>query len=260
MNGNDLSGHDLSGHGSFVIDVEGLEKSFGAGENRVAALRGVSFRVAAGEFVAIMGPSGSGKSTLLHLIGGLDTPTAGLVRLNGEDVSKLNDDQLTLLRRRRIGFVFQAFNLLDVLSAEENVALPLILDGIAESEAQRRAIAALELVGLAARRRHLPRELSGGEQQRLAIARALVTKPLLLLADEPTGNLDSATSAQIMAVLRNLVDQQGQTILMVTHDARHAALANRLLRLRDGQVIEEQRLAPAARSLSRVLADLEPLS
>ena len=248
-----------AGNGAFVIEVEGLQKSFGAGDNRVAALRGVSFRVARGEFVAIMGPSGSGKSTLLHLIGGLDTPTAGSVRISGQDVGAFTDDQLTLLRRRQIGFVFQAFNLLDVLTAEENVALPLILDGVAEGEAQRRAAAAVELVGLAGRRRHFPRELSGGEQQRLAIARALVTEPLLLLADEPTGNLDSATSAQIMSVLRDLVDRRGQTILMVTHDARHAALANRLLRLRDGQLAEEQHLAPAARSPSRVLEDLETL-
>jgi len=248
-----------AGNGAFVIEVEGLQKSFGAGDNRVAALRGVSFRVARGEFVAIMGPSGSGKSTLLHLIGGLDTPTAGSVRISGQDVGAFTDDQLTLLRRRQIGFVFQAFNLLDVLTAEENVALPLILDGVAEGEAQRRAAAAVELVGLAGRRRHFPRELSGGEQQRLAIARALVTEPLLLLADEPTGNLDSATSAQIMSVLRDLVDRRGQTILMVTHDARHAALANRLLRLRDGQLAEEQHLAPASRSPSRVLEDLETL-
>jgi putative ABC transport system ATP-binding protein len=193
------------------------------------------------------------------LIGGLDTPTAGSVHISGQDVGAFNDDQLTLLRRRQIGFVFQAFNLLDVLTAEENVALPLILDGVAEGEAQRRSAAAVELVGLTGRRRHFPRELSGGEQQRLAIARALVTEPLLLLADEPTGNLDSATSAQIMSVLRDLVDRRGQTILMVTHDARHAALANRLLRLRDGQLADEQHLAPAARSPSRVLEDLETL-
>lgn len=245
----------MSGNG-FVVEVHNLHKVFGAGENRVEALRGVDLRVAAGEFVAVMGPSGSGKSTLLHLIGGLDVPSAGSVRVSGEDLGKLTDDQLTLLRRRRIGFVFQAFNLLDILSAEENVALPLVVDGVAETEANRRAGAALELVGLSHRRTRLPAELSGGEQQRVAIARALVTRPLLILADEPTGNLDSASSDQIVHVLRGLVERQNQTILMVTHDARQAAIADRLFRLRDGQVVEEQSL-PQARPLSKVLEDLE---
>jgi putative ABC transport system ATP-binding protein len=243
---------------SLVVEVQSLRKVFDAGENRVEALRGVSLRVAAGEFVAVMGPSGSGKSTLLHLIGGLDTPSAGSIRVSGEDLSKLDDDRLTLLRRRRIGFVFQAFNLLDVLTAQENVALPLIVDGEAEAVASRRAAAALELVGLGQRGSHLPRRLSGGEQQRVAIARALVSKPQLLLADEPTGNLDSASSDQIMAVLRNLAQEQRQTILMVTHDPRYAAMANRLVRLRDGQVVEEQSLPPA-RPLAEVLEDLEAL-
>jgi putative ABC transport system ATP-binding protein len=246
----------VSGHAPCVVEVEGLYKVFGTGANRVEALRGVSLSLAEGEFVAIMGPSGSGKSTLLHLIGGLDTPSAGSVRLRGEDLSKLDDDQLTLLRRRRIGFVFQAFNLLDILTAQENVALPLVVNGVAEAEANRRAAAALEMVDLTQRRRRLPGELSGGEQQRVAIARALVTRPLLLLADEPTGNLDSASSDQIMRVLRSLVEQQGQTVLMVTHDARYGALANRLLRLRDGQIVEEQSL-PAGRPLHEVLEDLE---
>jgi putative ABC transport system ATP-binding protein len=246
-------------NGPYVVEVEGVHKVFDAGESRVEALRGVSLRVAAGEFVAVMGPSGSGKSTLLHLIGGLDTPSTGTIRVGGEDLSKLDDDRLTLLRRRRIGFVFQAFNLIDVLTAQENVALPLIVDGESEAAASRRAAAALELVGLAARGGHLPRRLSGGEQQRVAIARALVSRPPLLLADEPTGNLDSSSSDQIMAVLRNLVEEQGQTILMVTHDARHAAMANRLVRLRDGRVIEEQTL-PASRPLGDVLEDLEALS
>jgi putative ABC transport system ATP-binding protein len=248
----------VSNNGSFVVEVQDLHKVFGTGENRVEALRGVSLRLAPGEFVAVMGPSGSGKSTLLHLIGGLDTPSQGTVRVGGEDLSTLDDDRLTLLRRRRIGFIFQAFNLLDALTTEENAALPLIVDGIGEPEAKRRAELVLEMVQLAHRRRHFPRQLSGGEQQRLAIARSMVARPLLMLADEPTGNLDTASSDQVMGVLRNLADQQGQTILMVTHNPRHAAMANRLLRLRDGQVIEEQSLPPA-RAPSEVLEDLEAL-
>jgi putative ABC transport system ATP-binding protein len=202
-----------------------------------------------------MGPSGSGKSTLLHLVGGLDAPTGGTVRVGGEDLGALDDDRLTLLRRRRIGFIFQAFNLLDMLTAGENVALPLVIDGVAAAEAERRALAALALVDLEHRREHLPGQLSGGEQQRLAVARALVTEPLLLLADEPTGNLDSASSEQVMTLLRNLVDQRRQTILLVTHNARHAAMADRLLRLRDGRIEEEQAL-PRCRPFSKVLEDV----
>jgi putative ABC transport system ATP-binding protein len=178
------------------------------------------------------------------------------VIIDGEDLSRLDDDRLTLLRRRRIGFIFQAFNLLDVLTAQENVALPLLLEGADEVQANRQAARALELVNLGTRGGHLPRQLSGGEQQRVAIARALVAKPLLLLADEPTGNLDSASGDQIMTVLRRLVDEQGQTILMVTHDARYAALANRLLRLRDGRIVEEHTMPPP-RPLGEILAELE---
>jgi putative ABC transport system ATP-binding protein len=240
-----------------AVEVCGLSKVFGDGETRVEALRGIDLQVGLGEFVAVMGPSGSGKSTLLHLIAGLDGPTAGTVRVGGELLDQRDDDRLTLLRRQRIGFVFQAFNLLDVLSAEENVALPLLIDALAEAEAMRRAGAALERVGMAPRRRHLPGQLSGGEQQRVAVARALVTGPLLLLADEPTGNLDSANGDQVMALLRRLADEQKQSIFMVTHDARHAALADRLIRLRDGRVVEEQRLAPR-RAPARILADLSP--
>jgi putative ABC transport system ATP-binding protein len=240
-----------------AVEVCGLSKVFGSGETRVEALRGIDLHVALGEFVAVMGPSGSGKSTLLHLIAGLDAPTTGTVRVGGDLLDQRDDDRLTLLRRQRIGFIFQAFNLLDVLSAEENVALPLLIDGLAEAEAMRRAGAALERVGMAPRRRHLPGQLSGGEQQRVAVARALVTGPLLLLADEPTGNLDSANGDQVMALLRHLADEHKQTIFMVTHDARYAALADRLIRLRDGRVVEDQRLAPR-RSPARILADLSP--
>src|SRR5262249_33614080 len=242
-----------------AVDVRGLTKVFGSGEAKVEAVRGIDLQVTRGEFVAVMGPSGSGKSTLLHLIGGLDTPSSGHIGVGGEALGPLADNRLTLLRRRRIGFIFQAFNLLDVLTAEENVALPLVIDGMPEADAQQRAGAALELVGMTPRRHHLPGQLSGGEQQRLAVARALVTQPLLLLADEPTGNLDSANGDQVMNLLRRLVDERGQTILMVTHNARHAALADRLLRLRDGRVVEEQAL-PRSRPSGQALEDLEALS
>jgi putative ABC transport system ATP-binding protein len=219
----------------------------------------VALRVEPGSFVAVMGPSGSGKSTLLHLIGGLDRPTGGTVRIGGEDLSLLDDDSLTLLRRRRIGFIFQFFNLLPVLTAQENVALPLLVDGMSEAEAGRRALAALEIVGVAHRRDHRPATLSGGEQQRVAVARAVVTEPVLILADEPTGNLDSAAGDQVLGLLRRLVDESGQTILMVTHDPRGAAVADRLVLLRDGVVAEEQTLERTG-SVRDVLRRLEELS
>jgi putative ABC transport system ATP-binding protein len=237
-----------------AVVVEALTRTYIQGAGRVEALRGVDLTVRPGEMVAVMGPSGSGKSTLLHLIAGLDVPTAGRVCVGGVDLAGLDDDGRTLLRRRRLGIVFQAFNLLDTLTAEENVALPLLVDGVAEAEATRRARAALERVGVAGRASHLPAQLSGGEQQRVAIARGLVTEPVVLLADEPTGNLDSAGGAAVLALLRRLVDEQRQTLLLVTHDARHAALADRLLRLRDGRVVEEQAL-PRRRQPGPILAD-----
>jgi putative ABC transport system ATP-binding protein len=241
-----------------AVEVEGVTKVYGAGETRVEALRGVDVTVRPGEFVVVMGPSGSGKSTLLHLLAGLDRPTSGAVRVAGEDLTALDDDRVTVLRRRRIGLVFQAFNLVHVLSAEENVALPLLLDGVAAAEADRRALAALDRVGLAARRSHLPSELSGGEQQRVAVARALATEPALLLADEPTGNLDSARSADLMRLLRGLVDERGQTILMVTHDVHAAALGDRIVWLRDGRVVEEQPLGRPG-SVAEIVKRLERL-
>jgi putative ABC transport system ATP-binding protein len=239
-----------------AVEVSDLHKDFGAGETRVQALRGLDLVVHRGEFLAIMGPSGSGKSTLLHLLAGLDPPSSGRIVVGGQDLAALDDDALTLLRRRSIGLIFQAFNLLQVLTAEENVALPLIIGGAAEAEAQRRARACLQLVGAAHRAAHYPPELSGGEQQRVAIARALCAQPVLLLADEPSGNLDSQASEQIIALLRELVDRQGQTVVMVTHDAGHAAMADRLVRLRDGRVEEEQ-ILPRGRSAAEVLRDLE---
>ena len=235
-----------------AVEISGLTKVFGEGETRVEALRGIDLTVAPGEFVAVMGASGSGKSTLLHVIGGLEPPTAGDVRIGDRQLGALDDDELTVLRRRHIGFVFQAFNLVQVLTAEENVALPLVIDGLAERDAHARAADALELVSLAPRRAHLPSELSGGEQQRVAIARALVTRPVLLLVDEPTGNLDTRTGDSVMALLRSLADEQHHTILMVTHDAGNAAMADRLVRLRDGVVAEEQTL-PRGRAAAEIL-------
>jgi putative ABC transport system ATP-binding protein len=238
-----------------AVEVRGLERVFPSAAGPVEALRGVDLTIRPGEFVAVMGPSGSGKSTLLHLIAGLDQPTRGEVVVAGQALASMDDDALTLLRRRRLGIVFQAFNLLDVLTAEENVALPLLIDGVGEAEATRRAREALAGVDLEGRREHLPGQLSGGEQQRVAIARALVTHPVLL-ADEPTGNLDTATGDAVVALLRRLVDERGQTLLLVTHDARHAARADRVLRLRDGRVVEEQRLPTREKTLGEVLGEL----
>jgi putative ABC transport system ATP-binding protein len=237
-----------------AVSVRSVTKSFESGEARVEALRGIDLDVRRGEFVAVMGPSGSGKSTLLHLIGALDQPTTGSIRLDGTELASLSDDALTLTRRRKIGFIFQAFNLIDVLTAEENAALPLLVDGVSEAAAMKRARTALEQVGIAHRRGHWPAKLSGGEQQRVAIARALVTEPLLLLADEPTGNLDSASGEQVMSLLRGLVDERQQTILMVTHDAAMAARADRLVRLRDGRIVEDLAL-PRARPGSAMLKE-----
>ncbi len=237
-----------------AVEVTGLTKVFGEGDTRVEALRGIDLVVAPGEFVAVMGASGSGKSTLLHTIGALEPPTKGDVRIGGRSLGTLDDDALTVLRRRQIGFVFQAFNLVQVLTAEENVALPLVIDGLPEREANARAAEALALVSLTPRRAHLPGELSGGEQQRVAIARALVTNPVLLLVDEPTGNLDSRAGEMVMALLRSLADEQDHTIVMVTHDAGDAAMADRLVRLRDGIVLDDQTL-PRGRAAAELLSE-----
>jgi putative ABC transport system ATP-binding protein len=220
-----------------ILSVRSLTKEHGSGPARVRALRGVDLDVAPGEFVAVTGASGSGKSTLLHLAAGLDRPTGGSVRLGGIDLACLEDDQRTLLRRHRVGLIFQAFHLIDMLTAEENVALPLAINGRPGREAARCAARALDRVGLGGRRRHRPHELSGGEQQRVAVARALVTEPLLLLADEPTGNLDSVQGGRIIELLRGLADERRQTLLMVTHDAAHAALADRVVTLHDGRLM-----------------------
>jgi putative ABC transport system ATP-binding protein len=229
----------------YVLETRDVRKSFGEGDAAVEALRGVSLGVSAGEMLAIMGRSGSGKSTLLTLLGGVDTPTSGQVLLEGVNLAQMDDDQRTLIRRRRIGFVFQAFNLLPILTAEENVTLPLELDGVPSAEARQRAQRVLEMVGLTARRDHLPGKLSGGEQQRVAIARALVIEPAIVLADEPTGNLDSTNSKRITQVLRELVDRHGQTLVLVTHDPAVADQADRVIFLHDGQIEREELRRPA---------------
>jgi putative ABC transport system ATP-binding protein len=203
----------------------------------VDALRGVSLEVRSGELVAVMGPSGSGKSTLMHILAGLDKPTAGTVAIAGTEITTLGDDALTRLRRRHIGFVFQFFNLLPMLTAEENVVLPLSIAGDSAEPAWLEGL--LKDTGLADRRKHRPSELSGGQQQRVAIARALVSRPTIVFADEPTGNLDSRTGGEILQLMRNSVDEYGQTTVMVTHDARAASIADRIFFLADGLIVEQ---------------------
>jgi putative ABC transport system ATP-binding protein len=221
-----------------VVQAIGLEKVYGEGDAAVHALRGVDLEIPRGQFAAIMGPSGSGKSTLLHLLGGLDTPTSGEVRVGDATLSHLSDRELTLLRRDHMGFIFQFFNLLPTLNAEENVALPLMLAG-KDRGRRDRVVELLELVGLGPRRRHLPQELSGGEQQRVAVARALVTSPDIVLADEPTGNLDTIAGDQVLAIMRRSSTDLGQTIVMVTHDPARASVADRVLFMRDGRLVHE---------------------
>ncbi|MGC8877969.1 MAG: ABC transporter ATP-binding protein [Anaerolineae bacterium] len=222
-----------------ILEARQVSKQYRMGEVTVHALNGVDFTVAKGEFVAIMGPSGSGKSTLLHLLGGLDSVSDGEITLAGHRLTQLDDNQVTLVRRRNIGFIFQFFNLLPMLSAEENIALPLLIDGQNPNAHRERIDHLLQLVGLADRRHHKPDQLSGGEQQRVAIARALVTNPAIVLADEPTGNLDSKTGEEILRLLRRSCDELHQTIVMVTHDARAASFADRVVFLMDGRVVGE---------------------
>jgi putative ABC transport system ATP-binding protein len=226
-----------------VITLEGITKVYRTGEVEVAALKGISLHIPEGEFVAIMGPSGSGKSTLMNLIGCLDQPSSGRYILDGYDVSALTDDQLAWIRNRKIGFVFQSYNLIPRASAVHNVEMPLIYAGD-NQQRRERAMAALESVGLLERASHLPSELSGGQQQRVAVARALVTDPAILLADEPTGNLDSESSLEIMKLLRDL-NQQGRTIVLITHEADIAAFAQRVVRMRDGVIVSDERPAVA---------------
>ena len=222
-----------------VIKVEGLEKTYVMGENVVHALRGASFTVWAGEFVAVMGPSGSGKSTTMNVLGCLDRPTAGSYELDGVEVTKMGPNDLADFRNRKLGFIFQGFNLLQRMDALGNVMLPLLYSGVATAERRERGLAALDAVGLTGRADHRPNELSGGQQQRVAIARALVTSPSLILADEPTGNLDSRTSVEILAILQRL-NREGTTIVLVTHEPDIAEHCTRIVSFRDGRVISDE--------------------
>ena len=223
----------------FNIQIEKLTKVYGSGSTAVTALDHVNITIREGEFVAIMGPSGCGKSTLLHLLGGLDKPSEGNVLIGGHNLTDLDDDKLTELRRRRIGFVFQFFNLIPVLTALENAALPVTLDGIKPAEAKVKAIEWLTKFGLSDRLANRPDQLSGGQQQRVAIARALVADPKLILADEPTGNLDTRSGDEIASLLRNVSKEYKRTVIMVTHDPRIAAYADRIIFLKDGKVVDE---------------------
>ncbi len=226
-----------NGDAGSAIGCDDLTRRFGSGETAVDALRGVTMQVDRGELVAIMGPSGSGKSTLMHLLAGLDQPTSGAVSIAGVDPAALKDTQLTKLRRAHVGFIFQSFNLFPTLSAEENVTLPLDLAGERVDQAWIDELIAS--VGLTERRKHRPAELSGGQQQRVAVARALVHRPSVLFADEPTGNLDSQSGADVLELIRTAVDRYGQTTIMVTHDQRAAAIADRVVYLADGNIVGE---------------------
>ena len=222
-----------------IVEVSGLTKVYGAGDTAVTALDHVDLSVDAGEFVAIMGPSGCGKSTLLNLVGGLDKPTSGMVRIAGDDIAEMDDATVTKLRRRRLGFVFQFFNLIPVLDAAENAGLPLTLDGVAPAQARARAQEWLVKVGLDKRLHNRPDQLSGGQQQRVAVARALVTDPDLILADEPTGNLDSKSADEIADLLATAASEWGRAVVMVTHDARIAQHAKRIVFMRDGKIVDD---------------------
>jgi putative ABC transport system ATP-binding protein len=215
-----------------------VSRTYAHGAKEIHALRDISLSIKAGEFLSVMGPSGSGKSTLLNIIGGLDQPTSGEIFIDNRPLHGISDDELTLIRRRRVGFIFQFFNLLPILTAAENVSLPLLLEGLPYSKIKPKADALLNKVGLGERTEHRPEQLSGGEMQRVAIARALIASPAVLLADEPTGNLDSHTSEEILHLLKDL-HAEGQTIVMVTHDARAAAYGTRGITLRDGSISED---------------------
>lgn len=220
-----------------ILKVENLTKTYGSGENLVHAVDDVSFSVEKGEFVAIVGASGSGKSTLLHLIGGVDRPTSGKIFVDGNDISKMNDDKLAVFRRRQVGIVYQFYNLIPILTVEENITLPCDLDGRGVDRERLEMI--LNSFGLRARRKHLPNQLSGGQQQRTSIARALINNPSLVLADEPTGNLDSKSSEEVMSILKMCNQSYGQTVIMITHNLDIAKQADRIITISDGKIVEE---------------------
>lgn len=220
-----------------ILKVENLTKTYGSGENLVHAVDDVSFSVEKGEFVAIVGASGSGKSTLLHLIGGVDRPTSGKIFVDGNDISKMNDDKLAVFRRRQVGIVYQFYNLIPILTVEENITLPCDLDGTGVDRERLEMI--LDSFGLRARRKHLPNQLSGGQQQRTSIARALINNPSLVLADEPTGNLDSKSSEEVMSMLKMCNQSYGQTVIMITHNLDIAKQADRIITISDGKIVEE---------------------
>lgn len=220
-----------------ILKVKNLTKTYGSGENLVHAVDDVSFSVEKGEFVAIVGASGSGKSTLLHLIGGVDRPTSGKIFVDGNDISKMNDDKLAVFRRRQVGIVYQFYNLIPILTVEENITLPCDLDGRGVDRERLEMI--LDSFGLRARRKHLPNQLSGGQQQRTSIARALINNPSLVLADEPTGNLDSKSSDEVMSMLKMCNQSYGQTVIMITHNLDIAKQADRIITISDGKIVEE---------------------
>ena len=217
-----------------ILETKQLKKYYGSGDTLVKALDGIDLSVEQGEFVSIVGTSGSGKSTLLHMLGGLDRPTSGVVRVEGRDISKLKDEELTIFRRRKIGFVFQSYNLVPVLNVYENIVLPIELDGKQMDTAYVKDI--IEVLGLEKKKYNLPSQLSGGQQQRVAIARAIASKPAILLADEPTGNLDSVTSQDVLSLLKVTSDRFGQTVVMITHNEEIAQLADRIVRIEDGRI------------------------
>jgi putative ABC transport system ATP-binding protein len=244
----------LQTSGEGVIDAEGVTRTYGEGEAAVHALRGVSLQIEPHRLTAVMGPSGSGKSTLMHILAGLDRPDSGTVSIDGTDITALDDDSLTKLRRSHIGFIFQFFNLLPMLTAEENILLPLEIAGARPDAEWHEEV--MQKVGLTERRTHRPSELSGGQQQRVAVARAVVAKPVVMFADEPTGNLDSRTGAEILGLLRDTVDSFGQTTVMVTHDPQAAAIADRVLFLDDGLVVRDK----SACTPHEILATMEELA
>jgi putative ABC transport system ATP-binding protein len=249
-----VNGQEPQGSAGAVINAAEVTRTYGEGEAAVHALRGVSLEIERHRLTAVMGPSGSGKSTLMHILAGLDRPDGGTVTIDGTDITALDDDALTKLRRSHIGFIFQFFNLLPMLTAEENVLLPLEIAGSRPDAEWQQEV--MEKVGLTDRRTHRPAELSGGQQQRVAVARAVVAKPIVMFADEPTGNLDSRTGAEILSLLRDTVDSLGQTTVMVTHDPQAAAIADRILFLDDGHIVRDQ----TGSSAHEILATMEELA